>query len=78
MLSWLYKHIARPVLFTQDAEFIHTVTVRGLQCMSVSSHLCGLMHCFCQSPELPVSLFGLRFPNPVGLAAGMDKAGIAV
>src|SRR5690606_6660608 len=29
-------------------------------------------------PDLPVEVFGLRFPNPVGLAAGMDKNGVAV
>jgi dihydroorotate dehydrogenase len=31
------------------------------------------MHSFLGAPELPVDLFGLRFPNPIGLAAGMDK-----
>lgn len=31
------------------------------------------LHSFCGSPELPITAFGLRFPNPVGLAAGMDK-----
>ena len=30
------------------------------------------------APELPVNVFGLRFPNPVGLAAGMDKFAAAV
>ena len=30
------------------------------------------------APDLPVELFGLKFPNPVGLAAGMDKFGRAV
>src|SRR5271170_6608197 len=33
---------------------------------------------FCGAPALPVKLFGLHFPNPVGLAAGMDKWGRAV
>ena len=32
----------------------------------------------CGAPPLPVELFGLRFPNPVGLAAGMDKSAEAV
>lgn len=30
------------------------------------------------APELPIELFGLKFPNPVGLAAGMDKHAAAV
>ena len=29
-------------------------------------------------PPAPVEAFGLRFPNPVGLAAGMDKDGVAL
>lgn len=33
---------------------------------------------FFGAPELPVTAFGLRFPNPIGLAAGMDKEGEAV
>lgn len=33
---------------------------------------------FFSAPELPVEAFGLRFPNPVGLAAGMDKFAAAV
>jgi dihydroorotate dehydrogenase len=35
--------------------------------------LCGALSSFFGSPELPIELFGLRFPNPIGLAAGMDK-----
>ena len=31
-----------------------------------------------ETPPLPVETLGLRFPNPVGLAAGMDKQAVAV
>jgi dihydroorotate dehydrogenase len=40
--------------------------------------LTGLAAALYAAPELPVELFGLRFPNPVGLAAGMDKLAQAV
>ena len=40
--------------------------------------LCDMAAAFFGAPELPVELFGLRFPNPVGLAAGMDKHAQAV
>ena len=36
------------------------------------------MASFYGAPELPVELLGLKFPNPVGLAAGMDKHAVAV
>lgn len=78
MLSWLYKYLARPVLFTQDPELVHCVTVKGLEWISRSSLLCGAIRGICGSPGLPVSLFGLDFPNPLGLAAGMDKNGVAL
>ncbi len=39
--------------------------------MSLTGNLYG-------SPELPVKLFGLDFPNPLGIAAGIDKNGEAV
>lgn len=40
--------------------------------------LCDALAGFCAAPELPVELFDLRFPNPIGLAAGMDKQAAAV
>lgn len=40
--------------------------------------VCEAMRSFLGAPELPVELFGLRFPNPVGLAAGMDKNALAL
>ena len=77
-MSWLYKGVIRPVLFAQDSEKIHDRTLRALGCVSRSPLLRGLVHSFYGAPELPVELFGLKFPNPVGLAAGMDKFGQAV
>src|SRR5207237_5472285 len=46
--------------------------------ISRSPILCEALETFFGAPELPVELFGLRFPNPVGLAAGMDKRAAAV
>jgi dihydroorotate dehydrogenase len=72
-MSWLYRSTLRPALFTQDAESIHNRTMRMLNWVSRNELACGAMQSFLGAPELPVNLFGLRFPNPVGLAAGMDK-----
>lgn len=78
MLAWCYKKLARPVLFAFDPEFVHNMTLKGLEWVSASAPLSGVMRSLCKSPELPVTLFGQKFPNPVGLAAGMDKGGIAL
>ena len=72
-MSWFYRRIIRPVLFAQEAERIHERTLRLLGGVSRHKILLDITAAFCSAPALPVELFGLRFPNPVGLAAGMDK-----
>ncbi len=77
-VSCLYNGIIRPVLFAQDSEKVHDRTLRALGCVGRSALLHSLVQSFYGAPELPVELFGLKFPNPVGVAAGMDKFGRAV
>jgi len=77
-MSWFYRHCLRPALFAQDSETIHNRTIRGLSFASRHPVALKALNMFYGAPELPVDLFGLRFPNPVGLAAGMDKSAEAV
>jgi dihydroorotate dehydrogenase len=77
-VSCLYDGFIRPVLFAQDSEKIHDRTLSALGCVARSALLHRVVQSFYGAPELPVELFGLKFPNPVGLAAGMDKFGRAV
>ncbi|SEF70761.1 quinone-dependent dihydroorotate dehydrogenase [Marinobacterium lutimaris] len=67
--------LARALMFKLDAEKAHDLALGSL---SMSSSL-GLDRMF-RSPEssTPVEVMGIRFPNPVGLAAGLDKNGSAV
>lgn len=60
----------RPLLFTLDPETAHTVSLTALQC----AQNLGLLraHSFACKPR---RIMGLDFPNPVGLAAGLDKNG---
>ena len=77
-MSWLYRNIARPFLFAQDSEAVHN---RTLGLLAQASHLTGarkLAQALFETAPLPVQTMGLRFPNPVGLAAGMDKQAVAV
>jgi len=78
MTSRLYRSIIRPVLFEQDSEEIHDRTMRVLGRISRSPVLCNMVGAMFGAPRLPVEVFGLKFPNPVGLAAGMDKQAAAV
>lgn len=70
----LYKRYLRPLLFSIDPETIHHVTIWFLQ--HFGSALAPLRPPHDPSHERTV--FGLRFPNPVGLAAGLDKNAVAL
>lgn len=77
-MSWFYRNIARPVLFRQESEAAHDRVLGTLSTISHSRPLSMLLSGVFASGSLPVDVFGLRFPNPVGLAAGMDKRGVAL
>jgi dihydroorotate dehydrogenase len=77
-MGWLHKKILRPLLFQQDSERAHNFVVTQLARASKNKFTCDLIGKLYGSPELPTEVFGLKFPNPVGLAAGMDKHAAAV
>src|SRR5882724_4298364 len=77
-MGWPYQKLVRPLLFAQDAERAHDFTLKILARASRNKLACDLIGNFFSAPELPVELFGLKFPNPTGLAAGMDKFAAAV
>ncbi|NTS78724.1 quinone-dependent dihydroorotate dehydrogenase [Catenovulum sp. SM1970] len=67
----MYRLI-RPLLFTQDAEKVHELTIKALHKFGGT----GLDCLYSQTiQDKPVECFGLKFKNPVGLAAGLDKNG---
>ena len=72
-MSWFYRHLIRPALFTQDPEEIHERTIWALGWAARHELACGALESFLAAPDLVSNVFGLSFPNPVGLAAGMDK-----
>lgn len=77
-MGWPYRILVRPLLFAQDSEKIHNRTLNVLAWASRHPLVSGALASVFHSAELPVELFGLKFPNPVGLAAGMDKQAAAV
>ncbi|HSI63250.1 MAG TPA: quinone-dependent dihydroorotate dehydrogenase [Candidatus Saccharimonadia bacterium] len=64
----------RPLLFQLDAETAHEWTVKLLR----ASHLLGMLPDPEPNPAKTRTVMGLKFPNCVGLAAGMDKSASAV
>ncbi len=64
--------LARPFLFCLDAERAHDVGLSGIE----AAYRTGLGALFAaKAAPLPTRAFGIDFPNPVGLAAGLDKNG---
>lgn len=70
----LYENLVRPVLFRGDAEHSHERAIAWLRLLGRVRPLVRLMERHNQPRHgQPVNLFGLDFPNAVGLAAGFDK-----
>jgi len=70
----VYKQVVRRALFGMhggDAERVHETT------LNVMARLSPLAK-FARNQNNPRTVFGVRFPNPVGLAAGLDKDGRAL
>lgn len=69
--------ILRKALFTVDAERVHRLAMGGLRAWS---RVCDVEQRgdVCRDPRLSRTVFGLTFPNPLGLAAGFDKDAEAV
>jgi dihydroorotate dehydrogenase len=75
----MYKHILRPILFLFDPEKIHHLLFLFFRLLSSFP---GVLNFFIKrikkrDERLTSHYFGLDFPNPVGLAAGLDKNAIA-
>lgn len=71
----MYKSLLRPLLFRLDPERVHHLSfsfLRTLYSIPGMGAVGRWLHIH-KAPGLERELFGLRFPNPVGLAAGFDK-----
>lgn len=63
--------LARKVLFAMPPELSHEVALDWMG----AAHRLGLLKLFASQPQKPVEVMGLKFANPVGMAAGLDKNG---
>ncbi len=68
----MFYSAIRKVFFKFDPEAIHELTIKGFKATGASP----LNMLYKQTiPNKPVEVMGIKFPNPVGLAAGLDKNG---
>ncbi len=69
----LYDYLLRPALFELEPETSHHLALAGLRLLARLPIPTPVAE-----PALERHLFGLRFPNPIGLAAGFDKNAIVL
>jgi dihydroorotate dehydrogenase len=71
----LYKATIRPILFLFSPEVSHTITIALLKTACKIPGIPALLKAIhlVKNPKLERTIAGLKFPNPVGLAAGFDK-----
>jgi dihydroorotate dehydrogenase len=67
----VFYKLARKALFATDPEFAHELSMEGLRL----GHRMGATRFLCKAVDQPVQCMGLSFPNPVGVAPGLDKNG---
>jgi dihydroorotate dehydrogenase, subfamily 2 len=75
-MGTLYRDVVKPLLFRTDPEEAHERAVDALALLGRIAPLCRAMEAFHRldpASYRPVRVFGLEFPNRVGLAAGFDK-----
>ena len=78
-MAGLYS-LARPLLFQLDPETAHRLTLAAIGLLGRIHPINQYVADVCRGslPAIPVEAMGLSFPNPVGLAAGLDKHAQAV
>jgi dihydroorotate dehydrogenase len=64
--------VLRQLLFTLDPETAHGIGMAGVDWLKAAGATCLVAR---PVPPDPVPVMGINFPNPVGLAAGVDKNG---
>ena len=71
----MFYNIAKKFMFNMDAEKAHDLAISSLKNTANTPLSCFYKH---KLAKAPVSVMGIDFPNPVGLAAGLDKNGEAI
>ena len=73
----MYKHILKPILFRFNPETAHNILFSLLSFLRYVPFAGSILRAIYKkdSPNLSKEVFGINFPNPVGLAGGLDKNG---
>ena len=75
LTRWSYQRVAKPILFLQDPENVHQHVLRVGRFLGNTKPRKQIVRRFFhyQNPSLAQTVCGIRFENPIGLAAGFDQ-----
>ena len=73
--SWLYAHVAKPLLFLLPADSVHETMIRSGGIIQKLSPIRGVFRALFSyhDPLLEQTVCGIHYRNPLGLSAGLDK-----
>ena len=73
----MYKHFLKPILFRFNPETAHNMIMSSLTLLRHIPFGRAILRSTCskETPSLEKEVFGITFPNPIGLAGGLDKNG---
>ena len=71
-----YNNLIKPILFSLDPEAAHEFGSHALYVLGKCSPFCSVLRKFLLCEQNPVEVMGLKFPNCIGQAAGLDKDGV--
>ncbi|HEX5890128.1 MAG TPA: quinone-dependent dihydroorotate dehydrogenase [Pyrinomonadaceae bacterium] len=74
----VYRSLVRRLLFSLPPETAHELALHSLSLLNAKALEEFVARRYASGPSLPITRFGLTFENPVGLAAGFDKDGVAL
>jgi len=74
----VYRSLVRRLLFSLPPETAHELALHSLSLLRAKTLTEFVARRYASGPTLPITRFGLSFENPVGLAAGFDKDGVAL
>ncbi|MDD2805205.1 MAG: quinone-dependent dihydroorotate dehydrogenase [Elusimicrobiales bacterium] len=72
-MGFLYRKLIRRLLFNLNPELVHDAVIKGAGAAQRVELLNALVRALSRAKDFPVTVAGLKFRNPIGLAAGFDK-----
>jgi dihydroorotate dehydrogenase len=72
-MGFLYRKFLRRIFFTFDPETVHDAVMRSVRTLQSVKPARLVIEFVAKAKDMPLAVAGIRFRNPIGLAAGFDK-----